>query len=137
MKRITLGLLLIFACTQAALGQAATCGPSGPYADAQIVSLQRIVGDTSAGAAASRAAYSLLAVSPSAVQLVTNDSLCAVAANALRQTVNRLDLPLARTWVIQVGPRRYWVYDPRFKSVVDIVHAVFDESWTNLSLVTG
>jgi uncharacterized membrane protein len=128
---------LLLAGAHAAQAQAVTCGQAGPYADAQIAYLQQIVGGTSEGAAASRAAFHLQPASPSAVRLATDDSLCTVAANALRRTMNATELPLARTWVIQVGPTRYWVYDPRFKSVIDIIHAVFDESWANLSLVTG
>lgn len=71
------------------------------------------------------------------MQLVTNDSVCTAASSALRQTVGRTDAPIATTWVIQVGTERYWVYDFRFKSAVDTLHAVFDKTWTNLALITG
>jgi hypothetical protein len=120
-----------------ASAQVATCGGAGPYADAQLARVRAVVGGTSTLSDTVRASYNLPAISPSSVQWVTRDSVCALAASALRQTVNRLDVPLGRTWVIQVGPTRYWVYDPRFKSAIDVIHAVFDETWTNLSLITG
>ena len=84
-----------------------------------------------------RAHYNLPTVSPDSVQLVANDSVCTVASRALRQALARIDAPIARLWVIQIGGTRYWVYDPRFKSAIDVVHGVFDAAWSNLNLITG
>ncbi len=137
MRGSFLAVLLAITCVPAADAQGVTCGPMGPHAKAELAYVRRIVSGTSSGAVAVRATLKLPALDSLAVQLVTNDSVCTVAANALRQTMNRLDLPLSRTWVIQVGPTRYWVYDPRFKSAIDVIEAVFDDTWTNLSLVTG
>jgi hypothetical protein len=115
----------------------AQCGPSGPYADQAIARVRRVVTGTSALSDSVRAAYKVPAAAAADVQFVVNDSICAVAGDALRGAAGRLDLPPAMTWVIQVGPTRYWVYDPRIKSVVDIIHGVFDTAWTHLSFITG
>lgn len=128
---------LLFARAGLVAAQPSVCGGTGPYAEAQLARIRALVTGTSTDADSLRASQSLLPTSSDSVVLVTDDSLCAAASQALRQTLGRLDAPVARIWVIQIGASRYWVYDPRFRNSDEIVHAVFDTAWTNLSLISG
>lgn len=134
---IIVALCGVFIGARLSHAQAAVCGGADTYSTAQLTRIRQLLAGTDSVSASVRAGYRLPVVAASQVQLVANDSVCAVASNALRQTLDRTDLPLATTWVIRVGADRYWVYDVRIKSAIDVVHAVFDQSWTNLALITG
>ena len=130
-------LLLVFMGSASTPAQPPVCGGPGPYADAQLARVRRLAADSSAASDSLRRSLGLPRVAPDAVQLVASDSVCLAASAALRRTLGRSDAASATTWVIRVGPARFWVYDPRFTSVVDVVHGVFDADWRNLSLITG
>ena len=134
---VLVALCGVLAVARLSHAQASVCGGVDAYSTAQLTRIRQLVAATDSLSATVRAGYHLPVVAASQVQLVTNDSVCAVASNALRQTLDRADLPVATTWVIQVGPDRYWVYDVRLTSAIDVMHAVFDQSWTNLALITG
>jgi len=138
MKIVTvLVALCVLAATTISHAQSTVCGGADDYAAAQLTRIRQLVAGTDSLSASVRDGYHLPAVAASDVQLVTDDSVCTAASNALRQTVGRTDMPPATTWVIEVGPDRYWVYDFRFKSAFDTLHGVFDRTWTNLALITG
>jgi hypothetical protein len=133
-------LRLLFIATGIALRAASAAHPSGPVAAGACLGpdafsknlvqyMDTLVTSTDSETVAARNRYGLPVVSPSAVTLVSDTTVCRTYANAYSADVNPASPMVGRlVYVVQIGSNRFVVVDPNYRGGEWIGHIVFDNN---------
>jgi hypothetical protein len=118
------------ACAPLKAQSPSSCLGEHSYIANQRTQLSRTVSGSDTASARLRAAFGLLPASASEVVLVTDEAVCAQAAQVLVASIGREGDPVRPVWVLKLGADRYFVADGVRKSSGRYVAVIFDGTFT-------
>jgi hypothetical protein len=117
---------------------ASACLAPGAFSQNLVRYMDTLVTSTDSDLVSTRIRYGLPAVSPSAVSLVSDTTLCRTYANAYSADINPTSPMVGRrVYVVQVGSNRFVVADPTYQGGEWTGYTVFDSSQTVIARFAG